>query len=131
MHIRINVNFKWYISTRLYGSIVQKTVFLVLTNWESYYIWICILNSTVLKHRQNITSPLLMIHFFFWTCAILAHCNSDVNENCKYFITWYLNFVRILMLWNKKIWYVWFVNVALHWHWWFLLCCKFADSLKK
>lgn len=86
---------------------------------------------TLLKHRQNITSPLLMIHFSFWIPAILVQFNSDVNENCKQFITWYLNFVRILMLWNKKIWYVWFVNVALHWHWWFLLCCKFPDCLKK
>jgi hypothetical protein len=42
---------------------------------------------TLLKHRQNITSPLLMIHFSFWIPAILVQFNSDVNENCKQFIT--------------------------------------------
>jgi len=59
----------------------------ILVHLNMYFKWDKHHYGTVLKHRQNITSPLLMINFFFWTHAMLVHCNSDVNKNCKYFIT--------------------------------------------
>jgi hypothetical protein len=58
-----------YTLTKLHGSIVQQTVFLVLTTGESHYIW-----RYTLKCGQNSTSPLLMISLF-----LVDFCYSCCN----------------------------------------------------